>query len=455
MNCRLDLFFNNHSMLLLLEIIIVISIGNILLISTTIGYLEKEDHYFSNFAFGQTYLQDNKLPNLLSAYDNSNNDGNYSTDLYLEKLFAYDDDRLVRLYDSVQQSIVKVSAATNNTRPQVGSGFVYDAKGHIVTNYHVVAGMPYDEKFEITFTDGTNSKANVIGVDPQSDIAVLQLQENNNKSIVKVNVKPLLISDFSDVKVGQKVVAIGNPFGLSGSISQGIISGLGRILTTHTVQTDPGEFNLNSPAFSIPNIIQTDAAINPGNSGGPLLNMNGEVVGINTAVYSKTGQFSGVGFAIPSYLIERVIPSLISEGKYFHPKLGIYGVDINTDIAEMMNLYDTKGFLVTQVIKGSSADEAGIRSGSMQINHNGTFIGIDGDVIVSADGKPIRSTDDLLSYLEMEKSPGQTMQLSIIRNGQIEDIKTTIGFFSVYGTPSNQGFPKLFEDNGNFNMPLL
>jgi serine protease Do len=455
MNCRLDLFFNNHSMLLLLEIIIVISIGNILLISTTIGYLENEHHYFSNFAFGQTYLQDNKLPNLLSAYDNSNNDGNYSTALYLEKLFAYDDDRLVRLYDSVQQSIVKVSAATNNTRPQYGSGFVYDAEGHIVTNYHVVAGMPYDEKFEITFTDGTNSKANVIGVDPQSDIAVLQLQENNNKSIVKVNVKPLLISDFSDVNVGQKVVAIGNPFGLSGSISQGIISGLGRILTTHPVQTDPGEFDLNSPAFSIPNIIQTDAAINPGNSGGPLLNMNGEVVGINTAVYSKTGQFSGVGFAIPSYLIEKVIPSLISEGKYFHPKLGIYGVDINTDIAELMNLYDTKGFLVTKVIKGGSADEAGIRSGSMQINHNGTFIGIDGDVIVSADGKPIRSTDDLLSYLEMEKSPGQTMQLSIMRNGQIEDIKTTIGFFSVYGTPSNQGFPKLFEDNGNFNMPLL
>lgn len=454
MNRYSNLFFINLSMLLLLWIIGVISIGNMLLLSNP-DHNSESYKYYNSFVYGQSNTQTNKLPNLVSDHNSNEIDKNFSN-FYLEKLATFDDNRLVRLYDSVQHSIVKVFATpvTSNEKPSFGSGFIYDFEGHIVTNYHVVAGAGYNDNFDIAFTDGTNSKANLIGVDPQSDIAVLQLQYSGDKN-QKINIDPLIISNFSSVKVGQKVVAIGNPFGLSGSITQGIISGLGRIITTHPLQIDSEEFDFNSPAFSIPNIIQTDAAINPGNSGGPLLNMNGEVVGINTAIYSKTGQFSGVGFAIPSYLIKRVVPSLILEGKYFHPKLGIYGIDINNDIAEMMNLRNADGFLVTKVIKGSPADEAGIQSGYNLINYDGEQIAIGGDVIVSADGIPIRNLDDLLSYLEMEKSPGQIIQLSIIRNGQLEHITTRIGFLLTYGNSNNQNFPKSSEGNGYFNVPIL
>jgi S1-C subfamily serine protease len=213
---------------------------------------------------------------------------------------------------------------------------------------------------------------------------------------------------------------------LSASITEGIVSGLGRTLPALPSEIGPMPLVEDTPAFSIPNIIQTDAAINPGNSGGPLLNMRGEVIGINTAIFSSTGVYSGVGFAIPSYLIQKVVPSLITTGEYQHAYLGVSGTDIDADIAEIMNLQNTTGFLVIQVTSGSPAEKAGIRGGDILTEINGREVELGGDVIIAIDDKPIRKIDDLLSYLDREKKVGENVTLSIVRNGQIHKLDLTL-----------------------------
>jgi serine protease Do len=334
---------------------------------------------------------------------------------------------LIKLYDKVDQSVVQVTQNSNIPgKSRLGSGFVYDKEGHIVTNYHVVAGDNVNKEFDITLTDGSAYKAKIVGMDPYAEIAVLKIPVENNTQ-VREKLIPLQVGNFSEVNVGQRIAAVGNPFGLSASITEGIVSGLGRLLPALSPEIDqippPVE---DTPAFSIPNIIQTDAAINPGNSGGPLLNMNGEVIGINTAIFSATGVYSGVGFAIPSDLIQKVVPSLITTGEYQHPYLGISGTDIDADIAEIMNLQNTTGFLVIQVTSGSPADKAGIHGGSILTKIDGRDVELGGDVIIGIDDKPIRKIDDLLSYLDKEKRVGENVTLSIVRNGQIEDKDLTL-----------------------------
>ena len=333
-----------------------------------------------------------------------------------------EDGALSKLFDKVDQSVIQVTQNSNiPSDTRLGSGFVYDKEGHIVTNYHVVTGENAEEEYDITFTDGSAYKATVVGLDPFSEIAVLKIVSENNTQINE-KLEPLQIGNFSQVKVGQRVVAIGNPYGLSASITEGIVSGLGRLLPTLPSQTGQTPTIENMPIFSIPNIIQTDAAINPGNSGGPLLNMRGEVIGINTAIFSVTGAYSGIGFAIPSYLVEKVVPSLIATGTYEHPYLGIEGTDITADIAEYMNLQNTTGFLVTQVTSGSPADSANIKGGDILTVINGREIELGGDVVIAVDDKPIRKIDDLLSYLEKEKESGDNVTLSLIRNGTVQKI---------------------------------
>ncbi|MDN5846812.1 MAG: PDZ domain-containing protein [Candidatus Nitrosocosmicus sp.] len=336
------------------------------------------------------------------------------------------DDRLINLYDKVDQSVVQVTH--NSDTPgdsRLGSGFVYDELGHIITNYHVVSGKNINAKFDITFIDGTAYEAEVIGVDPFAEIAVLKISLQNI-SQVKEKLVPLPIGNFSKVDVGQRVAAVGNPFGLSASITEGIVSGLGRLLPALSPEMSQTPLILDTPSFSIPNIIQTDAAINPGNSGGPLLNMNGEVIGINTAIFSSTGVYSGVGFAIPSYLIQQVVPALITTGSYQHSYLGISGTDVNTGIAEIMGLENTTGFLVIQVTSGSPAEKSGIRGGSILTEIDGMEIELGGDVIIGVDDSPIRKIDDLLSYLEREKKVGENITLSVIRAGQVQQIDVTL-----------------------------
>jgi S1-C subfamily serine protease len=222
------------------------------------------------------------------------------------------------------------------------------------------------------------------------------------------------IGDSSVLLVGEQVAAIGNPFGLSGSMTSGIVSQLGRLLFSQ----DNG--------FSIPDVIQTDAAINPGNSGGPLLNMKGEVVGINTAIRSSTGEFTGVGFAVPSNTIKKIVPSLIEEGKYNHPWMGITGIDIDPDLAKIRELGNAKGFLVVTVIDGNPADDAGLQGVSKTEEIDGKEYPVDGDIIISVDGKEVRKISDLLVHLQREKSVGDEMILGVLRDGDLIHLTLTL-----------------------------
>lgn len=325
------------------------------------------------------------------------------------------------IFKKVNQSVVQVSTTTdpnpNQLGVKLGSGFIYDQDGHIITNYHVVNG---GNEFLVTFPDGSIYSCELVGFDPYSDLAVIKVIVPQEKLI------PLTIGNSKNLVIGQHVAAVGNPFGLSGSMTEGIISGLGRQLPSLPTESLPplfggNEITLRSSSFSIPDIIQTDAAINPGNSGGPLLNIKGEVIGINSAIFSNTGEYAGVGFAIPSNTIQKIVPSLIEIGSYDHPWLGIIGVDITPTIAEAidLNLTDSKGFLITDVNANSPADKAGIQGGDRIANIDANReIDLGGDILIGIDGNPVRKIDDLLTYLEREKRVGEKVTVDLIRNGE-------------------------------------
>ena len=308
---------------------------------------------------------------------------------------------LTEIFERSEAGVVKVSVIKSEQIEGlngVGSGFVFDQSGHIITNHHVIDNS---EKIVVTFLDGSSYNANIVGSDPFTDIAVIKVDAE------PYLLHPLPVGDSSNLKVGMRVVAIGNPFGLSGSMTAGIVSQLGRLLPSQ----DTG--------FSIPDVIQTDAAINPGNSGGPLLNMKGEVVGINTAIQSAIGEFTGIGFAIPSKTVSKIAPQLIEEGEYHHPWVGISGRDIDPDLAKILNLKDSKGFLIVTVVEGSPADKAGLIGSSKTKEIDGVTYQVGGDVILSVDGKSVRKIDDILIHLQREKSVGDEMVLEILRDGRI------------------------------------
>jgi serine protease Do len=337
---------------------------------------------------------------------------------------------LPELFSKVEKSVVQVANKEDagvSLGGRLGSGFVYDKNGHIVTNYHVIAGAATEGNVQITFLDGSTYNARLVGGDPFSDLAVLRLDDEN---IPEDKLVPLPIGDSTTLRVGEQVVAIGNPFGLSGSMTEGIISGLGRMLPSaeREEESDIIPSDLDSPTgFLIPDIIQTDAPINPGNSGGPLLNTQGEVIGINTAIFSTTGASAGIGFAIPSNTVKKVIPSLITKGTYQHPYLGVVGTDITPEIAEVLGLAEARGFLVTDVSSESPAQKAGIRGGSLLTNIAGRGIAMGGDVILRIDENTVRKLDDVLTYLEREKKVGDTVQLTTLRSGGTENVNLTLG----------------------------
>jgi len=304
---------------------------------------------------------------------------------------------LVELFEKSEEGVVKIQVERDGqNRGSQGSGFVYDNLGHIITNAHVVDGAT---KATVTFLDGSQYDAEIIGKDKFTDIAVIKVNEKPRL------LHPLQIGDSSQLRVGEQVAAIGNPFGLSGSMTSGIVSQMGRLLPSQ----DSG--------FSIPDVIQTDAAINPGNSGGPLLNLRGEVVGINTAIQSSSGEFSGVGFAIPSNTAIKIVPSLIEDGEYHHPWIGISGRDIDPDLARVLELKDAKGFLIITVVDGSPADKAGLKGMTATQVIDGKEYPADGDIIISVDDKEVRKISDILIHLQREKSVGDTMVLGVLRDG--------------------------------------
>ncbi len=307
---------------------------------------------------------------------------------------------LIEIFEKSEPGVVRVNTQTNNGTGGVGSGFVFDKKGHIITNAHVIDDAT---KIIITFLDGRSYNAEIIGMDKYTDIGVIKVNAD-----LKL-LHPLSLGDSSNLEVGEPITAIGNPFGLSGSMTSGIISQMGRLLPS-----DSG--------YSIPYVIQTDAAINPGNSGGPLLNMRGEIVGINTAIQSTTGEFTGVGFAIPSQTVAKIVPTLINEGEYKHPWIGISGADIDPDMASVLGLKDAIGFLIITIVEDSPAEEAGLIGSNGTKKVDGREYSIGGDIIIGVDGIEVRKIADILVHLQRAKTIGDEMDLEILRDGRTTNV---------------------------------
>jgi serine protease Do len=327
------------------------------------------------------------------------------------------------LFSQTSKSVVQVTVIDplSNAQQGLGSGFLYDKEGHIITNNHVVAFNEGNNNYLVTFLNGNSYQAELIGNDPYSDLAVLKLSDP-----IDVDLNPIPLGNSSSLRVGDTVVAIGNPFGLSGSLTVGVVSGLGRLLPSADSSNSP--FPQFATTFNIPDVIQTDAAINPGNSGGPLLNLKGEVIGINSAIFSNTGVYAGIGFAVPSNTVKKVVQSIISSGKYLHPYLGVVGMDITPQLANIFGLKESKGFLITDITPGSPAAQTGkLQKGTITYNQRGEIIDSSGDVIIAIDDKEVRKIDDILTYLEREKKVGDTVKLKILRNNQLVNVDIVLG----------------------------
>ncbi len=351
------------------------------------------------------------LPVTNTAEDSFNTSGLTSNGTGLTMLNA--ESRVFnQLFKKVQNSVVQITSTVNVVAPiiingiplqgestSLGSGFIQDAaKGLIITNNHVIQGS---NTVDVTFASGNTYSAKVIGTDALSDLAVLQIIDDFSSE----HITSLQLGNSSQLEVGQQVIAIGNPFALSNSMTNGIISQVGRLLPNQEM------------GFSIPDVIQTNAAINPGNSGGPLLDIQGNVIGVNSAITSQTGEFAGIGFAIPSNTVARIVPYLIKDGKYDHPWLGIAGVNLTPNLAQQLGLpRDSKGVVVASVTPGSAAANAGI-IGRVQ---NGNIPA--GDIITAIDGHQVKRMEDIISYIEEQRSVGDNVVITVNRGGQSQDL---------------------------------
>jgi len=314
---------------------------------------------------------------------------------------------LSALYTSVSGSTVNITVSAGGARVGTGSGFVIDSDGHIVTNNHVVEQARY---IQVTFVNGTTVEAELVGRDPGADLAVIHV----DPTTAGVTLQPVTFGDSDQVFVGEDVMAIGSPFGQNFTLTTGIVSAVDRQLQ-------------GDGAFSIPEVIQTDAAINPGNSGGPLMNMAGEVIGVNTAILSDSGSGSGVGFSIPANTVRRIVPYLITDGEYQHSYLGISGTSLTPAQREAMNLSaDFKGVMVAAVSPQGPAAQAGLEGTTHAINTPLGELPVQGDIITAIDDVAVVQMPDLISYLEANTQPGSTVTLSVWRNGQTLDLPVTL-----------------------------
>ncbi len=334
----------------------------------------------------------------------------------------YEEQLLVRVYEEVNPSVVNIRVRTTISggfpgfgdfvQQGQGSGFVWDAQGHIVTNNHVVENTT---EIEVTFHDGLSLPAKLVGADPDSDLAVIKVDPAEH------DLKPVKLGDSDALKVGQRAIAIGNPFGLAGTLTAGIISALGRDLPAGSADT-------GTVRYRIPDVIQTDAPINPGNSGGPLLNSNSEVIGVNAAIESTTGTSAGIGFAIPVNIVKRVVPSLIQTGTYRHPWLGVTIATLSPRVAEAMGLpRKQQGALVVEVTPGGPAATAGVKPSARVVQIDGSQVTVGGDVITRIDDTQIKRSEDLISYLVRRTSVGQQVTLTVLRDGKEMQITVTLG----------------------------
>ncbi|MCL4489129.1 MAG: trypsin-like peptidase domain-containing protein [Chloroflexi bacterium] len=327
---------------------------------------------------------------------------------------------LENIYTQVNPSVVLIQVVTGSSNrgfqgggQALGSGFVWDTQGDIVTNNHVIDGA---SQVTVTFSDGTTVPATVVGKDPDSDLAVVKV------NVPASQLHPVQLADSTQLKVGQTAIAIGNPYGEQNTMTAGIISAIGRSLpvTNQTAQSAQG-------SYVIPDVIQTDAAINPGNSGGVLLNDQGQVIGVTQSIESQSGASAGVGFAIPSQIVNQVVPALIKTGHYDHPYLGIGGTSLTPGLAQAMNLSATqRGALVISVTAGSPAEKAGLKGSTQTATVSGQQVQVGGDVITAIDNTPVKTFDDLAAYLANSTKVGQTVTLTILRGGQQQSVQVTL-----------------------------
>ncbi|MFN2220349.1 MAG: S1C family serine protease [Anaerolineae bacterium] len=329
------------------------------------------------------------------------------------------EERVITVYDAESPSIVNITSRVTvyyrfmGAVPEegTGSGFVYDAEGHIVTNYHVIEGA---DELLVTLSNGQVYDATVVGSDPANDLAVICIDAGADLPA------PLTMGDSDNLRVGQFVVAIGNPYGLQQTLTTGVVSALGRVIEGASDNSFIGE------------AIQTDAAINPGNSGGPLLDLQGRVIGVNSQIISPSGASSGIGFAVSANTVQRVVPQLIARGYYAHPWLGADMMALTSSVTRVLrdagaDVSVAEGLLVLDTTAGGPADDAGLQGGSQWLRVGRYQLPVGGDVITAVDGQPTADVEALTVYLETETSIGYTVELTVVRDGKEITIPLTLG----------------------------
>ena len=334
--------------------------------------------------------------------------------LNVEQAFSVTEDEKnnISVYEKVADGVVNITSTAIqmdfffNAFPTQGSGSgsIIDTKGHILTNHHVVANA---QKLEVTLGDGSKWPAKLIGSDPDNDLAVIKIDAPKEK------LKVISMGDSKNLRIGQKVLAIGNPFGLQRTLTTGIVSSLGR-----TIRSEVGNL--------IEDVIQTDAAINPGNSGGPLLNSEGEIIGINSAIISPSGGSVGIGFAIPINTTKRVVPELISKGYVSYPWIGATIQTLIPEVAKYLKLKLERGAMIAEVVKGGPAEKAGLKGGDQRVQVGNMIVIVGGDIVVKADQHDVKTHDELIRYIR-EKKPGDTILLKVFRKGDSIDVKVILG----------------------------
>ena len=348
--------------------------------------------------------------------------------LQIDSSLLTDQEALADLYQQITPSVVSIQVTSRAQAgiqipgfqlPQEeaplqqgqGSGFIYDNEGHIVTNNHVVDGA---EEVTVVFYNGFWATAEVVATDPQADLAVLKVTPPDN-----FDWRALPLAAPDSLRVGHTVIAMGNPFGLEGTMTTGIVSAIGRGMPVG---------DLGASTYTLPEIIQTDAAINPGNSGGPLLNLAGEVVGVNFAIESAVRANSGVGFTIPASIVERVVPALIKDGKFTYPYLGLSGRTIDADVAQALDLPNTlTGVYVAEVVDGGPSAAAGLQGSRQSVRSTTGELATGGDIVIAIDGTPVRRFEELVGYLVTKATPGQTVQLTVLRDNEEITVDVVLG----------------------------
>jgi S1-C subfamily serine protease len=336
-----------------------------------------------------------------------------SVQISTDMTYTMDEKQNIGVYEKCSPAVVNINTQVTGVNwflePIVqdggsGSGSIIDKRGYVLTNVHVIKGA---SKIYVSLSDGTQYEAQIIGQDADSDLAVIKFEPPRGTELTTI-----AFGDSAKLKVGQKVIAIGNPYGFDRTMTTGIISALGRPLKDASTNR------------IIRNMIQTDTAINPGNSGGPLLDTNGNMIGINTMIYSNSGSSAGIGFAVPAETAVRVASDLLKYGKVRRGTLELSVVQLNNTIANYANLDIARGLLVSRTTKGGNAEKAGIVQGTQAVRYGygNTIIYLGGDIITKIDNITISSIADYYSALE-SKRPGDTVSVTLHRNGKNREVK--------------------------------